>query len=224
MNSASASSPVRPRLGTPVWIGALLVVATAVVVAVATWRPAATTRVGAVRPQPQPQPVVQLELVHAEPFRTEQPFRHLWRADQPLVDRGWLLVLAGDAARMVPRQTKEPVLYVGAQTAERVNTGQGSGKLVVIVPGDFWLEDAPIFYGAEALPEELRQADIDRELALARAAGAVAPTAELAAQVATQARVFPTDYQLRLRAIDLVEQYAPDEKDLIAGWRAPLVK
>lgn len=169
-------------------------------------------------------PPVQLDLVHAERFTVEQPFHHLWRADRPLVANGWLLVLSGDPAVLQPRQTKEPVLYVGAETADRVNTGRESGKLVVIVPGDFWLEDAPIFFGREALPEEVRQPWIDRELAAARAAGAVAPTAEHAAQVTAEARTFATDFELRLRAIDLVERFSPDEKDLIAGWRVPRVR
>ena len=170
------------------------------------------------------QPPSQLEVVHAERWSTAQPFQHEWRADRPWVASGWLLVLSGDPAKMVVRQTKEPVLYVGAQTAERINSGQGSGKLVVIVPGDFWLEDAPVFYGGEALPEELRQPAIDRELAAARAAGAVTISAERAAAVTAEAREFANDYQLRLRAIDLVERFSPTEKDLIAGWRVPLVK
>ncbi|MBX3462153.1 MAG: hypothetical protein KF830_03205 [Planctomycetes bacterium] len=210
----------------PLLLAAAAVAALAVVVAIATTRRDAGAAAGAAA-QPAaavPTPVRQLELLHAERFRVDQPFRHLWRAERPLVASGWLLVLAGDAAAMVPRQTLEPVLYVGAETAERINTGQGSGRLVVLVPGDFWLEDAPIFYGAPALPEELRQRQIDAELARARAAGAVAPTAERAAQVAAPARSYATDYELRQRAIDLVEQHAPDEKDLIAGWRVPLVR
>lgn len=169
-------------------------------------------------------PPPQLEVVHAERWSTAQAFHHEWRADRPWVASGWLLVLSGDPAQMVVRQTKEPVLYVGAQTAERINSGRDSGKLVVIVPGDFWLEDAPVFYGKEALPEELRQPEIDRELAAARAAGAVTITAERAAAVTAETREFANDYQLRLRAIDLVERFSPTEKDLIAGWRVPLVK
>jgi hypothetical protein len=128
---------------------------------------------------------------------------------------------------MVPHQTKEPVLFVGAQTADRVNTGQDSGRIVAIVPGEFRLEDAPIFYGGENLPEELRQVHIDAELAAARASGAIAPTAETIGKATAgvgAGQTFATDYQLRRRAIDLVEQYSPTEKDLIAGWRVPLVK
>ena len=204
---------------------ASLVGASAIVVAIALSRPRAVDPAAAAAPRVPP--VRQLELVHAEPFRTERPFRHVWRQEQPLVDRGWLLVLAGDPAQMVPRQTKEPVLFVGAQTADRVNTGQDSGRIVAIVPGEFRLEDAPIFYGQANRPEELQQRHIDAELAAARAAGAQAPTAEAIAKATAgvgQGRTFATDYQLRRRAIDLVEQYSPGEKDLIAGWRVPLVK
>lgn len=176
-------------------------------------------------PASQPARVVpQLELVHAETFQVAQPYTHCWRADAPLVRSGWLLVLAGDPALLQVRQMKMPVLQVGAMTAERVNTGQESGKLVVLVPGDFRLQDAPIFLGSPALPEELRQDQIDAELALARADGAVPPTAAAIAKATKEGRAYANDYELRQRAIDLVEQYSPVEKELIAGWRAPLVK
>ena len=170
-----------------------------------------------------PLPKQQLELVQAERFQVEKPFRNVWRADQPLVNSGWLLVLSGDPALFVPRQVKEPVLYVGAQIAQRVNFPQESGKLVVIVPGDFRLEDAPIFFGAEALPEELRQSQIDAELEAARAAGA-RPPAAAAIEKAMSApwQKFASDYDLRQRAIDLVAQYSPQEKALIDGARVPL--
>lgn len=213
MNSPSRS--VR-RLG----FASAAAIATAIVLAVAQSR--------STQPSPSPAPgaptVRQLELVHAERFTVQQPYVHRYRADTPLVSDGWLLVLAGDPAWLQVRQTRMPVLYVGAQTAERVNTGQQSGKLVVLVPGDFALQNAPIFLGGVALPEELRQLDIDAELAGARTAGAVAPTAATLAKVVQPGRTFATDYELRQRAIDLVEQFSPVEKDLIAGWRVPLVK
>lgn len=196
--------------------------ATAAVVALAVTREQPTAAAPATAPLLEPPR--QLELVHAERWTTAEPFHHLWRAERPLVAGGWLLVLAGDPAQMEVRQTKEPVLYVGAEVAERINTGEDSGKLVVLVPGDFWLEDAPIFYGRPELPEVIRQRWIDRELADAIAAGAKTPTAEHAAAVTAEARTFANDYELRQRAIDLVELHSPTEKDLIAGWRAPLVK
>jgi hypothetical protein len=216
----------RPLTGTCV-VGAI-----AVVLAIASSR----TRDAASAPltplaQP-PLPKVQLDLVHAERFQVEKPFRNTWHADQPLVNSGWLLVLSGDPALFRPRQIKEPVLYVGAQTAQRINSGP-DGKLVVLVPGDFQLEDAPIFFGAEALPEELRQGQIDAQLESAREGGAKPPTKEAIENATNKAAVekatakaaawgnFTTEYELRLRAIELVEQYSPKEQDLISGWRAP---
>ncbi|HEX6811613.1 MAG TPA: hypothetical protein VF384_08330 [Planctomycetota bacterium] len=178
-----------------------------------------------VTPLAQPPRPAQLELVHAERFQVAKPFQNVWRADKQLVNSGWLLVLSGDPALLVPRQVKEPVLYVGAQTAQRVNTGQESGRLVVIVPGDFQLDDAPIFLGDAALPEELRQGQIDQQLQVARGLGAVPPTAA-AIENATKNAVwgeFATDFELRLRAIELVEKHSPQEKELIAGWRVPRV-
>lgn len=169
--------------------------------------------------QPAPRPRVQLALHHAERFTVAAPFQHLWRADRPLVTSGWLLVVSGDPELLRPRQVKEPVLYVGAQTAERINHAV-SGRLVLLVPGDFALGQAPIFLGDADLPEELRQPQIDAQLAAAVAAGAIATPAETIAKVTVAGtREFATDFQLRQRAIDLVEIHSPDEKDLIAGWR-----
>jgi len=171
-----------------------------------------------------PAPPTQLRLVHAEQFQVARPFQHLWRADRPLVNSGWLLVLEGPAALLEFKQNIEPVLYVGAQTADRVNAG-ASGRVVVIVPGNFRLQNAPIFLGANALPEALDQARINAAVNAAIADGALVPTdAEVQAAVVAGVKPYATDFELRLRAIDLVELHSPQEKDLIRGWRAPLVK
>lgn len=171
-----------------------------------------------------PAPPTQFALVHAERFEVSRPFAYTWRADRPLVDEGWLLVLEGGADVFRPIQGLEPVIYVGAQTAARVNTGK-SGRMVVVVPGDFDLRDTPIFLGAPALPEALDQPRIEQALRAAVAAGAVPPSAKAIAD-ATKAGVasHPTNFELWLRAIDLVEQHSPDERDLIRGWRAPRIK
>jgi hypothetical protein len=202
--------------------------AIAVVLAIASSRAseAAPAPLTPVAPLAQPLPAKpQLELVQAERFTVAKPFRHVWRADQPLVNSGWLLVLSGDPALFIPRQVKEPVLYVGAQTAERVNFPQESGRVVVIVPGDFQLEDAPIFFGAEALPEELRQGQIDAQVEAARARGVLPPSAEAIQKAqTTQWKEFASDYELRLRAIELVAQHSPQEVDLIRSANATRVR
>jgi hypothetical protein len=220
MTSSSESQRSGPHRGL-VFAAAIAV---AVAVALAALKPGSGQTAAKAQASPPARVVPQLELVHAETFALEQPYPHRWRVDAPLVRSGWLLVLAGDPALLQVRQMQMPVLQVGAMTAERINTGQQSGKLVVLVPGDFALAGAPIFLGSPALPEELRQDQLDAELAAARADGAVAPTAAAIAKATKEGRSYANDYELRLRAIDLVEQYSPVEKELIAGWRVPLVK
>lgn len=221
MNYSTESNPVAGRrLPLRVMLSALA--ATAAVAALAFWSPSAGATAA---PAAATQPLApQFDLVHAERFRVAKPFRHLWRADRPLVQEGWLLVLSGDEELLKPRQAKEPVLYVGAQTAERINTAQGSGRLVVLVPGNFPLDGTQVFLGSEALPEELRQPQISAELEAATARG-VPPLAAASVARAVQAGVteFADDFALRLRAIDLVEAHSPNEKELIAGWRVPYV-
>lgn len=169
-------------------------------------------------------PVDPLQLVHAQRFHTDMPFAHQWRADRQMYDAGWVLVLSGEPELLRQHQTKDPVLYVGAQTAERVNNGD-SGKLVVIVPGDIDLADAAIFLGPAALPEELWQEQIDDTVTAARNGGAVPPTAEQRGKALVAGVLeFADDYWLHRHAVDLVEKHSPNEKDLIAGWRVPLVR
>jgi hypothetical protein len=227
MNNPSPSTR-SASVGRKLGLGVALVAAAVVVaVTVMNRQPAASTAAEPVATPKavaqQPRPRVQLALHHAERFTLETPYQHRYRVDEPWVTNGWLLVLSTDPSLLKPRQVKEPVLYVGAQTAERVNAGL-SGKIVVLVPGDFALGAAPIFLGDAALPEELRQADIDAQLAAAVAAGAIATPADTITKVTAPARTFETDFELRQRAIDLVEIHSPQEKDLIAGWRLPRVR
>lgn len=166
-----------------------------------------------------------IELLHAQQFHVRQAFQHVWRAEKPFYQDGWLLVLGCDPHQLTLTQAKQPVLYVGEQTADRINVGDESGRVVVLVPGDVDLADAPIFFGGVGLPEEVLHEQIVREVALARQAGVAPHTAETIAAVTVAAPIeVEDDYQLRLRAIDLVEQHSPQERDLIRGWRAPLVK
>lgn len=232
MNNSSPSTRSSSRGRTLGFAVATVAAAVVVAVTVLNQKPAASTSPSPVTPaaspaamaqQPKPRARVQLALHHAERFTLGVPYQHRYRADEPWVTDGWLLVLSTDPSLLKPRQVKEPVLYVGAQTAERVNAGL-SGKIVVLVPGDFALADAPIFLGDEALPEELRQTDIDAQLAAAMAAGAIATPGETITKVTAAARTFETDFELRQRAIDLVEIHSPQEKALIEGWRVPRLR
>lgn len=166
-----------------------------------------------------------VELLYARPFELDVPYTHAWRAERPKVSAGHLLVLAVDPQLVAPRQTYEPVLYVGAQPAERINSGYGSGHLVVIAPATPGVElaEQPIFFGEPELPERIDAASATAQRERAVAQGLRGPGALLAERGADAVR-FTDDYELRLYAADLVEQWAPDETDLIVGLRAPLLR
>lgn len=166
-------------------------------------------------------------LLFAEPFRLALPYAHAWRLESPQVDSGWLVVLEVEREVVVPRQLAEPVLYVGDQTAERVNRGDVAGRLVAIVPGDLDPAVDPAWFGTPELPERVDAATVARELAAARAAlvppllrapltrpGAVGRgVVELAGRTA-----------LERYAAELVLQWAPEERELAQGLLAPLVE
>jgi hypothetical protein len=174
-------------------------------------------------------PVGGVTLVAARPFTLEVPYVHEYRAERPSVSAGAVLVLSVDPELVHPRQTAEPVLYVGDQTAERLNVGHESGHLVVIVPAPvdargrvaLDLTTTPIFFGAPALPEQVDAATVAKELAAARARGIAPPTAQVVA-AATQSQVrFHDDYDVHVWAADLIEAWSPMEVDLVSGLRAP---
>jgi len=179
-------------------------------------------------PLPDKWPVGGVEVLHARPFTLAQPAVHAWRAEQPKYSAGMVLVLAVDKALATPRQTAEPILYVGDQTAARLNAGSESGRLVVVVPAPLGadgkvaldLTAAPIFFGTPGLPEQVDAAAAKRELQAAKRAGIAPPTAA-AVKAALQDQVaFDGELQLRLYASDLIEQFSPQEADLVSGLRA----
>ncbi len=165
-----------------------------------------------------------VELVEAHPFQLSEPAVHWYRAEQPSYTSGLLLVLRTRPDLLVPHQTFEPVLYVGDETAERVNVGDESGHLVVIVPDmDLaTLADSPIFFGTPELPERITRDMARSELTRARTEGASQPSNVAASQREAVSAV--DAYELRLFASTLIEAYSPSESDLISGLRAPLLR
>ena len=59
------------------------------------------------------------ELVYARSFTLEEGYQHTWRADKFQVTSGYLLVLKVDTDYVFPRQTEEPVLFVGNRPPSR---------------------------------------------------------------------------------------------------------
>jgi hypothetical protein len=182
-------------------------------------------------PLPAVTPVGGIELIAARPFTLEVPYAHDWRAERPPVAGGVVLVLGVDPDLAFPRQSAEPVLFVGGQTAERLNLGHESGHLVVVVPApldaqgqvQLDLSTTPIFFGAPALPEQIDAAAAAGELAAARARGIRPPAAPAVAAVSQPQVRFHDQSDLRLWASDLIEAWSPTEVDLVAGLRAPRV-
>lgn len=173
-------------------------------------------------PAPEPLPEVPqalpIELVEVQPFTLETPSTHWMRAEAPSYSEGHVVVLRADPTLLLPRQTYENVLYVGAETATRVNTGERSGHLVAIVPGDVDPQTVPIFLGEPALPENVTADEAARQLGLAVTEGARAQ----AALEPVGASVHLADgYELKRFASYLVERYSPDESSLIEGLRVP---
>ncbi|HVS17736.1 MAG TPA: hypothetical protein VMT18_03980 [Planctomycetota bacterium] len=166
-------------------------------------------------------------LLYAEHFRLGQAYAHTWRVEQPQVREGWLLVLEVERDVVARRQIAEPVLYVGSQTAERINDGDVAGRLVVIVPGAVDPTVDPAWFGAPALPEQVDAAALARERAIARAAG-VPP---LAAAPATRGDALGRPSveladrtALERYAAELVLVWAPEERERAEGLLAPLVE
>jgi hypothetical protein len=113
-------------------------------------------------------------VLYARQFTLETGYKHTWRNEQPTVTTGTILVLEVNPDLVYPRQVAEPVLYVGNQTAERVNVAGSayeSGRVIAIVPGTFDLKTTTIWFGTPELPERVTANTITQQQSLANSAG-----------------------------------------------------
>ncbi|MFH1469926.1 MAG: hypothetical protein ABIO70_36415 [Pseudomonadota bacterium] len=178
-------------------------------------------------PEPLPLealPIAAEGLLAVAPFTLQEARPYAWMRDHPAVREGLLIALEVSPALARPRQTAEPVLYVGGVPAERLNAGYPTGHLLVMIPGKPDLSAEPVYFGHPGLPERLDADDGLRALAEARAAGIVAFSAEQvrAAQAAGGSALALRD----ARALDLaiaswIEAWAPEEAHRAEGLRAP---
>jgi hypothetical protein len=168
------------------------------------------------------------EIISARAFTLEQPYEFDWRKERPLVSSGYVLVLKVDSALVYPRQVAEPILFVGDQTAEKVNVGSTSGRLVVIVPApvkadgsiDLDLSQAPIWFGEPGLPEQVDAVVIKQQRDIAaRNKIAPRPDAEIREARSRGGRVAQfADKNALLRSLaGVVREFAPDEAELATG-------
>ncbi len=186
----------------------------------------ASTAVAGPPPIPAtPAPVDDVVLVR--PFTLENGYTFNWCKERPQVTSGVLLVLKVDPSLVVSRQVAEPVLYVGSQTAERINIGYGSGYVVAVVPGDVDLTKDPIWFGTPDLPERVDAEKVKAERALAEQAGIKPFTAEQINTAAVKGgdRLAVADVEALMRNVaPLITEYAPDEQHLADAFLVPVTK
>ncbi len=180
----------------------------------------------------------EIDLLDAVPFVLDEPFVHTWRADQPSYRAGYLVVLRTDPDLTTPRQSAEPVLYVGEQTAERCNAGTEAGTLVCVVPAELLPDGsidldpttAPIWFGAAELPERLDANAIltAHRTALSQGIGPATLSTRMrraqSASIGANAFFARDRAELNLPIADLIETYSPTETDLVEGLRVPITR
>lgn len=169
-------------------------------------------------------------LVLAVPFELEKPYTFDWRQERPTVATGHVLVL--EITPFPPKQSAEPVLYVGQQVAERINSAYPSGFAVVIVPSklnaqgvmDDDLSEQAMWFGAAELPERIDQVKLAQAFDQAQVSG-IRPFDEAEVSDALDrggAKLMLTSKTELLQVIsDLIERYSPEETGLIERLRRP---
>ncbi len=161
------------------------------------------------------------EVLYLRTFSLEKGYAFEWRKERPVITEGTILVLQVKLELVRRTQCAEPVLYVGDQTAERVNAGHESGRLIVIVPGRVDLKTTPIWFGTPYLPEQVDAAMIQKERELAEKAGirpVTDPTKIKSAMERGGEKLSVADRdQLRRELASVVRAFAPDEKHLADG-------
>jgi len=179
-------------------------------------------------PPPVPHtPAAVDDIVYAKPFTLEHGYKFEWRKEQPMVTKGMILVLKVKPDLVFPRQSPEPVLYVGDQTAERVNVGHKSGHVVAVVPGEVDLHQATIWFGTPGLPEQVDANTIEAEQKAATNAG-IKPFDKkivLAARKSGGKELEVADrYELGRHLGRVIRKYAPDESALADTLLTPRIE
>lgn len=170
-----------------------------------------------------PQPA---RLLYARPFQVEEPYPYRWRGDHESVTTGSLIVVEADPALLQPGQDHRPLLFVGTWPAEPVNVGDGSGRVVALVPVPVsGLGREPIFYAQTGVLPESLSPQLARGILAAAVAEGLTPPAADALRLAREAGGFELEvaghHELRRSAAGVVERYSPEERDVVRGLRAP---
>jgi hypothetical protein len=179
-------------------------------------------------PQVPATPAAVQDIVFAQPFTLDQGEVSTWRADRPVVDSGYIVVLKVNPDLVYPRQSAEPVLYVGDTTAERLNVGYRSGYVVAIVGADVTgdkamdLSKVKIWFGTPELPERVDATRIAQESALADAAGIKPFAADKIANLLAQNQTLneATKAGILNEVAALIRRFSPQEEELAVSLDA----
>jgi hypothetical protein len=121
-----------------------------------------------------------------------------------------------------------PVLYVGDNTAMKINSGHESGYVIALVPGEVDLEATRIWFGEPDLPERVDAQTIEAQHERARKAG-IEPVGKKTARQARTRGGEPIKAEnlhafLRDEVADLIMKYSPQERELAESFRTPVIK
>lgn len=166
------------------------------------------------------------EVLYTREFELETGYRPGWPPDAPLVRSGTIVVFRADPALTVPRQKPTPVLYAADRVVQILNSGQGSGILIGIVPetGLARLAGELAWFGPPRIAGTIDAETIAEDRRAALSAGIRPNTRQEILRVNRDAVTAP-DLATLLRGeiADLVLEFAPDERSLAAKWRLPEV-
>lgn len=170
-------------------------------------------------------PSAVIDVVYVQSFSLRKGYTHFWREEKPFVKTGTLAVFKVNPGLVYPRNAAEPVLYVGNQTAERLNFGNDSGYVVAIIPGEIDLSKSRAWFGRSELPERVNEKIIGIETELADREK-IQPLNPDTVHKVTQQYLNVPDLEALLRdhAAELVLKYSPSEKALAEAWRLPVAK
>lgn len=187
--------------------------------------------VAVAQPAAAPQtPTAVQDILFAQPFTLNEGYTYDWSKDRPTVTSGQIVVFQVNPDLVYPRQSAEPVLYVGGISAERLNIGYGSGRVVAIVPdtvgadGKLVRQDlSKAWFGTPGLPGDVTSTIVALEAQLAAKSGVRALSTDQVrhAQLAGgEAAKLGHKWALLGIASKLVSQYAPDEVELAENLEA----
>jgi hypothetical protein len=179
-------------------------------------------------PQLPATPAPVQDIVFAQPFTLDQGEVSNWRAERPNITSGYIIVLKVNPDLVYPRQSAEPVLYVGDTTAQRLNVGYRSGHVVAVVGAELTGEQAmdlskvKIWFGTPELPERVDANRIAQESALADAAGIKPFSADKIGDLLAQNETLsePSMAGILNEVASLIRRFSPQEEELAVSYDA----